>query len=351
MTTNETRRGVHLLGSVPIGDAEEVFRGVSAAVGPHLQRLPDGEQVTKWIGSQIDVFSDSPFLQAFEPEEGHYGTQAVRRMFQVRDGVDPSDISFPELGYAHVAKESFETFKRLKAEGAVPEHVRFQVSLPTPLAPVVAFCEPSTGEVFPAYEQAMLREVDAIAAAIPHDQLAIQWDVAIEMGILEDFFPVWFGNDEDTIVALLARAAARVPADVALGFHLCYGDADHRHWKEPVDTSKLASLATKLAQAVDRPISWLHLPVPRGRTDSAYFAPLAEMRLRPETQLYLGLVHRTDGLDGARARIEAATSVVQDFGVATECGLGRRPPETIPGLLQLHAQVAEGAAEPVGAGS
>jgi len=28
------------------------------------------------------------------------------------------------------------------------------------------------------------------------------------------------------------------------------------------------------------------------------------------------------------------------FGVATECGLGRRPPETIPDLLRIHSEVA-----------
>lgn len=335
------RRSVHLLGSVPLGDAEDVFRGVSEPLGAYLRRIPDGEQVTKWIGSQIDVFRDTPQLEPFAPEEGHYGSSSVSRMFRVRPGVDAAELEFGELGYARVAKQSYETFARLKADGVVPEHLRFQVSLPTPLASVVAFCEPSTEEVFPAYERAMLGEADEIVAAIPHDQLAMQWDVAIEMGILEDFFSVWFGNDQDQIVRLLKRACERVPADVELGIHLCYGDAGHKHWKEPEDTAKLASLATALSEAVDRPLAWLHLPVPRDRTDLDYFAPLEGMRLQPGTELYLGLVHRTDGLEGARRRIEAASSVVQDFGVATECGLGRRPPDTIPDLLQLHAQVAE----------
>jgi hypothetical protein len=334
-------RGVHLLGSVPLGDAEDVFRQVSAALGPYLRRIPDGEQVTKWIGSQINVFRDSPYLEAFAPEEGHYGSSAVSRLFRVRDGVDAGDIEFGELGYARVAKESYAVFERLKKDGAVPDHLRFQVSLPTPLAPVVAFCEPSTEEVFPAYEAAMLREADEIVAAIPHDQLAMQWDVAIEMGILEDCFSVWFGNDQEQIVRLLVKACERVPDDVELGIHLCYGDAGHKHWKEPADTAKLASVATALADAVGRPIAWLHLPVPRDRSDLEYFAPLSGMRLAPETELFLGLVHRTDGLEGARRRIETASSVVQEFGVATECGLGRRPPETMPALLRLHAEVAE----------
>ena len=35
--------GVHLIGSVPLADAETVFRTVAAALGPHLRYLPDGE--------------------------------------------------------------------------------------------------------------------------------------------------------------------------------------------------------------------------------------------------------------------------------------------------------------------
>ena len=48
------------------------------------------------------------------------------------------------------------------------------------------------------------------------------------------------------------------------------------------------------------PISSPHLPVPRNRTDEVYFAPLRTLRLHPETELYLGLVHYTDGIEGTR---------------------------------------------------
>jgi hypothetical protein len=58
--------------------------------------------------------------------------------------------------------------------------------------------------------------------------------------------------------------------------------------------------------------------------------------------VYLGLVHLTDGLEGAKRRLAAARRVVDvdDFGVATECGFGRRPAETVSALLELHQQVA-----------
>ncbi len=99
-------------------------------------------------------------------------------------------------------------------------------------------------------------------------------------------------------------------------------------------------LANALTAGVRRPLTWVHLPVPRDRTDDAYFAPLRALRLSPETELYLGLVHYTDGVEGTRRRLEAARRIMTGFGVATECGMGRRSPATIPDLLATHAAVA-----------
>jgi hypothetical protein len=83
------------------------------------------------------------------------------------------------------------------------------------------------------------------------------------------------------------------------------------------------------------------MPVPRDRDDDAYFAPLAGLDLRPGTEVYLGLVHQTDGVDGARRRLSAATKALPQFGIATECGFGRRPPDTVADLLALHRTVSE----------
>ena len=52
------------------------------------------------------------------------------------------------------------------------------------------------------------------------------------------------------------------------------------------------------------------------------------------------LVHMTDGVAGARLRLAQATKYVTDFGIATECGFGRQPPETIRPLLDLHREIA-----------
>jgi hypothetical protein len=83
------------------------------------------------------------------------------------------------------------------------------------------------------------------------------------------------------------------------------------------------------------------MPVPRNRADDVYFAPLQQLRLRPETELCLGLIHYTDGVEGTNRRIETASRHVSHFSIATECGFGRRDPGTIPELLRIHAAVAD----------
>ena len=97
----------------------------------------------------------------------------------------------------------------------------------------------------------------------------------------------------------------------------------------------------RLATAIYRAITWLHMPVPRDRVDDPYFSPLRNLKLKSGTELYLGLIHLTDGIEGAKRRAAAAKRFVSDFGVATECGFGRRPPETIPDLIRLHRVVAQ----------
>jgi hypothetical protein len=336
--------GAHLVGSIPLQDAEAVFRAATGALGGHLERVPDGETGDRstWIAWQAQHLLAHPQFEVEPPPPGQY---APLPRFRLRDGVEASEVTFPRgIGYATAAIESYEVFSRLKAEGVIPEHVRFQVSLPTPLAPVTQFIAPGHQAIVEVpYERQLLRELEQIAARVPSGELAVQWDVAIEMGMWEGLgglFATWFEPVREGIVDRLVRCAEATPDDVEMGFHLCYGDFGHEHFAEPADAANLAALSNQLTERISRRIDWIHLPVPRGRSDDAYFAPLANLRLHPDTKLYLGLVHMTDGREGAERRIAAARTAVGAFGVATECGFGRRPPESVRPLLDLHADVA-----------
>ena len=333
--------GAHLVGSVPLASAETVFRTIAAEIGDRVRRIPDGETGPRsdWIVWQLPVFTTPRHLEVVPP-----GPDSWRPLPRVRlaDGARPESVAFGALGYADAALSSYRVFARLKRDGVVPVACRFQVCLPTPLAPISAFVVPEHQRVLePVYEERLLHELRLILEEIPHDQLAVQWDTNFEFGMLEGIFPVWFDDVKGGILERLLRLSRHVPPDVQLGYHFCYGDVQHRHFKEPADASKLVDVANALGASLGRPLNWVHLPVPRDRFDEAYYAPMRELRLRSETELYLGLVHHTDGVEGTRRRMDTARHFVSGFGVATECGWGRRPPDTIAALLRIHAAVSD----------
>ncbi len=310
-----------------------------------MKRYPDGETGDRgnWVQWQRHLVVDNPqfVLTSDDPLVINHGS--TRPYFRVAPGVDPASVTFAPIGYAENARASYPAFLALRDAGVIPPSARFLVALPTPLAFLQVFIDaPDRARVVAAYERRVLAEVAEIAAAIPHRDLAIQWDTVFELLILEGGRE---SNIDDSRAALVARLLAcgnAVPADADLGFHLCYGDMNHRHSIEPRDTALMVEIANALTRGLQRKLNYIHMPVPRDRFDDAYFAPLAGLALAPETELYLGLVHMTGGEDGIRRRIAAASRVRPDFGIGTECGFGRRPPETIVPLLHLHAAAAEG---------
>lgn len=332
--------GVHLNGSIPLANAEEVLRMVSSLLGQRLRRVPDGETGVRlnWISWQREIFARNPAFELIPPDPKAYDPFPH---FKMRPEGSLGRVVFDPLGYAEAALASYAVFSRLKQDSVILASCRFQVSLPTPLAPVRAFLvEEEQASVQPAYEMALFAELDTIMSGIPHEELAIQWDVAIEFALLEGVAQALYEQTKTEVVEQLVRLGKHVPVDVELGYHLCYGDAGHKHFVEPKDTAKLVEVANGISAGLTRALNWISLPVPRDRSDEAYFAPLLNLHLHPETELYLGLVHFTDGIEGTQKRIEAAQRVVAQFGVATECGCGRRPSETIPELLRIHREVA-----------
>jgi hypothetical protein len=330
--------GVHLVGSVPLADAEEVFRLSSEVLGRHLRRLPDGETGNRlfWNSWTRGLYERTPGLELVDPAEGNYTPWRQARLL-----VDPSELEFGPIGYADAARESWAFFSRLKEDGLIPGHVRFQVSIPSPIAPMIVLVEEgSRAAVEGPFRRRLYQEVQEIVDAVPHDELAIQWDVCQDVGIWEGYYPSYFDDKEAGVIARLAEHADAIPEGVEVGFHLCYGDFKHRHFMQPNDGGVLAEMSNRLAEAVSRRLDWIHVPVPIDRTDDGYFEPFRELALGRETEFDFGLIHFTDGEEGTRRRVETASKVRDEFGVGTECGFGRRPPETVRPLMELHAEVA-----------
>jgi len=102
----------------------------------------------------------------------------------------------------------------------------------------------------------------------------------------------------------------------------------------------MVEMTNAIAAGVKRPIQFFHLPVPKGRTDDAYYVPLETLKLGPETELYLGLIHHDDA-EGDATRLTVARRHTRVDGIATECGMARGDPARLPGMLAAHARAAE----------
>lgn len=340
-------RGVHLVGSVCLPSAEEVFRQVTTHLPNCLRRIPDGETQHRQAFTffQQGAFSAAPeVLKKYDASFNVAPSEPVsaEQLAAVVEKLRGEDVM--QTSYDVHAKDSYATFCKLRDEGVIPPGVRFQVSLPCPVDVVVLVAEPYQAAVEPLYEAALLRALKAIEASIPAHDLAIQWDVASPFAMMEGVvwphFTPYVANANQHIKDMAVRLGNAVSPGVELGFHFCYGDIGHRHFVEPKDLGRIVDVAADIFARIDRPINWIHVSAPKDRTDEAYFAPLQRLPLGA-TELYLGVVQPRDE-EGTRRRIAAAAKVLQNrgFGVATECGMGRTPPEDFVPTMEVAAAVA-----------
>ncbi|MGB8743696.1 MAG: hypothetical protein WCD52_26655 [Xanthobacteraceae bacterium] len=336
----------HLVGSVGLPTVDEVFSTVGRMLGAYLARIPDGEPGGRrvWVNCQYPVFLGNPFLQlGDESDRANRGARLLR--LKLADGVRPEDVRFGELGYSREARASYADFLRARQAGMFPKSMRFQVCLPTPINVAGTACAPAALlSIEPAYERAMLEEIARLCAAIPHDDLCIQFDMVREVlwwdGRLLATQPAPFSAAavREQVLSRLSRLCMAVPQSVQLGFHFCYGDWSGRHQIEPLDTTAMVELANALALRAGRGLTYIHLPVPIARKDAEYFGSLQTLELSSSTEVFLGLIHLSDGVSGSRERAAAARRFLPKFGFATECGLGRaKTPAMVLDILEIHA--------------
>ncbi len=364
--------GVHFNGGVNLADAETVFREISARVPNGVRRIPDGETGDRanWIFFQLQKFWHTPGLEQAAPQD--LDAPGYEQMPKVRltDGASPDSITWPNLGYAEAYLASYQIYRRLQGEGVIPAGVRFQVEYPTPLASINAWVVDEDQDALEAsYEEALLADLDRVLSQIPHDQLAVQWDVAVEFGILESGFGATSQQTFDPIVERLARLVDHVPADVPAGLHLCYGDYKHRHFKEPASLETQVRVVNALNAKARRQVSWFAFTVPQYQRDASYFTALHGLRVIRGTELYFALVpyhpdEQEPGTTAEQVRLldeqlinHPGNGGIQ-WGICTECGMARAEREEVPRLLDLHREIlatyaprpeAEGSPAPSGA--
>jgi methionine synthase II (cobalamin-independent) len=298
--------------------------------------MPDGETgkryyFTRW---QRAVFEKSSFVLS---NRGDPGAEAEE---------PTGPISLKPLEYDDFALTSYADFCKLREQGIIPPGIRLQVCLPTPVNVIIGHVHPRYQvEVEVLYERALLTALRRIQDSIPKEDLAIQWDAALEFAMIEQvenpfFSKPWFSPLKEGLKERFARLTSAVDDGVEMGFHLCYGDINHKHFVEPKDAGHLVEMANLIMSLAPRDVNWIHMPVPKDRTDDDYYAPMRGLRLKKETQLYLGLAHAWD-LDGTQSRISAARKVLENFGIATECGMGRTSKDEFEAVMEILAMLSE----------
>ena len=337
---------VLLIGSVPLNSATEVFSSLAEHLGDAASRYPDGETGDRinWVRWQRHVFDDNPDLELVAAKRlPGFNDTIDRPFYSLRANADLKRFAFKPLGYAAKATESYAEFRRLKQKGSIPKGVKFQVCMPTAVSLLSVFVNrEQRAAMEPAMERAMQAEVVHLATNIPHDELVIQWDVCHELVGHDGGIELHFDNILAEASERVARLVDFAPPDVEVGLHLCYGDPGHKHVIEPVDTGTSVAFCNRIASLAKRTVDYVHIPVPRGFKSDEYYRPLEKITVPEATAVYLGLVHYTDGLTGTQERIALAKKhLKRPFGIATECGFGRRNPETLRPLLDLHRDAAK----------
>ena len=187
----ENSNDIHLVGSIPYSSSAEVFSEVSKQLGSHLCRIPDGEtgDRTNWVAWQLPKILDNPSLVQAQATDDEY-TQTKK--VTLAPGHKADSLALADLGYAGAAINSYEEFSKMQIEGAIPQHCRFQVCLPTPVAVTHLYiAQDLQAEFEQVYERALLAELNLICTSIPNEKLSIQWDTAVESALLEGVMPTY----------------------------------------------------------------------------------------------------------------------------------------------------------------
>ncbi|MEW6449873.1 MAG: hypothetical protein AB1490_04425 [Pseudomonadota bacterium] len=342
-----------LVGSIPLDTVQEVFETFGKPLGKYLFAMPDGEVGPRrhWISrvhyQVLSGHQDLDTVRRPAPDENGVERLFPRAagdswLFKVKDGVKQVRFGDPgwRLGYARDAINSYFVFSVLKEKGILPGHLRFQVSIPmvnSVLPPRIFPDLNDLEKIRPGYEAATRAEIATICENIPAKELAIQWDCSTEVQDSYGSIPGFplEGAIERNLTEV-RNLSPHIPADVALGYHFCFGTLGGWPRFQPDDLSQAVKLVNGFVAASGRKVDWVHIPT-LDTTNDAFYAPLKE--LKPQgARVYLGNVHN---MANFKQRLAVARKYLPEFGLGAYCGFGRLPPAELPNVLADHLEAVE----------
>jgi hypothetical protein len=335
-----------LVGSLPAGSTEEALRSAAGLFGDLVFALPDGETGPRagWVSYERErLVRPNPGIVVLQETDSPTGLPRhayETPVFGVRPGV--AELRFDAWPRIDDAIAGYATYRRLRAGGVIPQHLRFQVGLPFPSSAMNAFKADFAAD-YPiaerAFEDLVARELARLTAAIPPGDLAIQWDLAYETQDLEGVLAWTPEGAWERFAGPVTRLTRLIPQEVLVGYHLCYGTFPEWPMYEARDMALLVRMANFAVASSGRTVDWLHLAGPRylRSEDRSFFRPLAD--LEPgDARVFLGIVLPLDGVPGLRRRVTTASRYISDFGVAMYCGFGRQPGQDGLTTMREHAE-------------
>ncbi len=324
-------RRTHLVGAWPGRGPEHAMEQALERLGPHLDRLSDGETGDRhlWVTPAMEKFRANPDVEIVR--DGDWSDYDNVATWRVRDGVklNPDNI---RLHYALAFENSFPSFKVLRERFGRPD-LRFQVGLPAPIDLALysfgdaAFADPT---ILEACTTATVREVDKIFAH-GGDEVVFQIETVVALVAVAQ------ANDDaqpqvaDQMAHTLIDVAARAPEGARFGAHLCLGDFHHKAYGKMRDVRPLVLLANAVAAQwpEGRVLEYVHAPFAAAAEPpipaESFYEPLSDLALADDTRFVAGFLHESLDTDAHRellARIERLTG--REVDVAAACGLGRR---------------------------
>ena len=252
-----------------------------------------------------------------------------------------------EFGYDTFALRSWPYFERLRASTGRPD-LRMQVGLPTGFGAAASLLGPLRAlRHAPAFAACVAREANRAAPAIGAGNLLFQIEAPAEVVVAHRLPRPAVGVPAGSVVDLVRR----LPAEVPVGIHLCFGDLNNTAAVIPSRFGRLVAFTNALARRwpPTHDLAYVHLPFAAGTspapTGPTAYRALRRLGLPPGTRLVAGFVHEQpplETLEALLATIEQARGAQVD--IATACGLGRRTPEVADELIHRCHHLATASA-------
>jgi len=295
---------IHLVGDFPPHSGGEIYELCHAKLGARLLYYPDtrivgGEDITRWL------------------------------------------IEADGAGLLHNARASLKALDVLKGAATLPSGVRATLSIEAPFQ-ISRFAEPrSRAQTDAAYAAWLINEIERIITDIPSSTTDLAIQIKLPFAEIAEAAETDTANDtlSDALLDSVVNIINAVPETIPVAVHMnCRDGAGFKIQIEHL--ADMVTMSNRLQKRCVRRIDLVHIPVPLVVSNESFFAPLRRLALRPESRLCLGLIHLSDGLDGARRRVKLARAGFPEFAVAARSGFAAREPAVIADFLKLHADVA-----------